>query len=178
MLQLATGDVTETRASPPEILRCKAAEIGLGSKFFNDAPDQLLSDAVAPDCARPDRRSPQPTRIARIARSRLPRIVSTFVAPMSTFTCAAMSQLSSRFAPFTRRRPATNSGLRSAVSAASYASRRTAVSQAHLPDRRPTGRWALGQWCAVEQTNFIQAFHHQIVGANVVESADVRMIER
>src|SRR5882757_437542 len=50
-----------TGARSPEIVRCKAAEIGFGSKFFDHAPDHFLRDAVAPDRARAVHASQEPT---------------------------------------------------------------------------------------------------------------------
>jgi hypothetical protein len=78
-----------------------------------------------------ERRRPQPSRMAMMARSRLPRIVPTLGACRSSVAYSALSQLPSltpiRFAPLTRLMPAANSGLSGPVSAALYASRRTAA---------------------------------------------------
>lgn len=76
---------------------------------------------------------PQPSRTARIARSRLPLSVSDGGACQNRRASSAVSQFPSLtpnfFTPFTRRMPAASSGLSSPASAASYASRRTAASR-------------------------------------------------
>jgi hypothetical protein len=68
-----------------------------------------------------------------IAASRFCRRVSTLVPERSYSPSAALSQLPTRRPscgmPFTRRIPATSSGLSNPVSAASYAKRRTAASR-------------------------------------------------
>src|ERR1039458_1013676 len=78
-----------------------------------------------------DRRSPQPSRIASIARSRSPFLVATSGAFRSLWACCTDSQFPVRtpidFAPFTRVMPAASSGASSPLSAASTASFRTAV---------------------------------------------------
>ena len=79
------------------------------------------------------RRSPQPRRIASVAKSRFPRRLPTSTVRRSRFPCSADSQLPTgipnRLAPFTRRIPAAKSALKSPQSAASYASLRTAASR-------------------------------------------------
>ena len=77
------------------------------------------------------RRSPQPSRIANVAQSRLLRRLVPFAVSNSCLPCSAVSQLPtgtpSRFAPFTRRMPAAKSALSRPQSAASQASLRTAA---------------------------------------------------
>ena len=79
-----------------------------------------------------------------MARSRLPRIDSRLGAPSSALAWHAVSQFPSRMpsflAPFTRRIPAASSGLSSPLSAASYASRRTAASRKFIVD---DAKWRL-----------------------------------
>src|SRR5687767_13904044 len=99
--------------------------------------------SVALSLATSERRSPHPAGTAVIARSHLQRILSRFGERSSVLTCLALNQLPSRtptlFAPFTRWMPAASSGLRRPVSAASYASRRTAASRRFMVDgREPT----------------------------------------
>jgi hypothetical protein len=80
----------------------------------------------------------QPSKTASIAWSRFPRTFSISGACRSALACSAVSQFPSRtptfFAPLTRRIPAANSGLRSPVSAASYARRRTAARRRLIVD--------------------------------------------
>jgi hypothetical protein len=77
------------------------------------------------------RRGPQAINNARIARSRLPRRVSTTIACSRSLVCSTLSQFPiltpNRLAPLTRRMPAASSGLSRPVSDASYASLRTAA---------------------------------------------------
>jgi len=79
------------------------------------------------------RLSPQPSKTARIARSRLPLRVSGSGACQNRRASSAVSQFPSLtpnfLAPFTLRMPAASSGLSNPASAASYASRRTAASR-------------------------------------------------
>ena len=87
-------------------------------------------------------RRPQPSRTARIARSRLPLSVLASGARQSLCAFSAVSQFPSRtptfLTPFTRRMPAASSGLSKPPSAASYASRRTAASRPLIvPAARP-----------------------------------------
>lgn len=78
------------------------------------------------------RRSPHPSRTARIARSRLPLSVSDSGDRHSRRTSSAISQFPSLtpncFTPLTRRIPDASSGLSRPASSASYASRRAAAS--------------------------------------------------
>jgi hypothetical protein len=73
------------------------------------------------------RRSPHPSKIARIARSRLPFKVSGSGACQKRRALSAVSQLPSLMpnflGPLTRRMLAANSGLSKPASAASYATR-------------------------------------------------------
>ena len=68
-----------------------------------------------------------------MARSLLPFTLCMFGSCHRVRASSTVNQFPSRmpsfFAPFTRRMPAASSGLRSPVSAASYASRRTAASR-------------------------------------------------
>ena len=48
LFQLATGDVTQTGASPPEIVRCKAAEVGLFSAFTSYISSYAADDPPEP----------------------------------------------------------------------------------------------------------------------------------
>ena len=87
-------------------------------------------------------RSPQPSKTARIARSRLPLSVLASGACQSRRASSAVSQFPSLtpsfLTPFTRRMPAASSGLSKPASAASYASRRTAASRPLIvPAARP-----------------------------------------
>jgi len=78
-----------------------------------------------------ERRSPQPSNIASIARSRSPFLVVTSGAFRSFSACWTESQLPTRtptdLAPLTRVMPAASSGASRPLSAASTASFRTAV---------------------------------------------------
>ena len=88
------------------------------------------------------RRSPQPSRTARIARSRLPLSVSASGACQSRRASSAVSQFPSLtpgfLTPFTRRIPEASSGLGKPASAASYTRRRTAASRPFIV---PAARW-------------------------------------
>src|SRR5258708_4215812 len=76
---------------------------------------------------------PHPRSSTKIARSRRPLRLWRSSAWSRDRLCLTVNQFPRRtpirFAPFTRRMPAASSGLRSPVSAASYANRRTAASR-------------------------------------------------
>jgi hypothetical protein len=93
------------------------------------------------------RRKPQPSRTARIARSRLPLREKGSGSCHSWRASSAVSQLPRRrpsfFDPLTRRMPAARSGLNNPESVASYANRRTAASRTLMV---PGARWRSSRW--------------------------------
>ena len=47
-LQFATREMTQAGAGPPQIVRCKFPDLRFRRELFDDAPDHLLSDTLAP----------------------------------------------------------------------------------------------------------------------------------
>src|ERR1017187_8862535 len=97
-----------------------------------------------------DRRSPQPSRMASIARSRRPFFVVTSGVFRSLWACWTDSQFPTRtptdLAPFTRVMPAASSGASNPLSAASTANFRTAVMRTLIEtDPRPRASRATRQ---------------------------------
>ncbi len=48
LLEFATREVTQAGAGAPQIVRCKFPDLRFRRELFDDAPDHLLSDTLAP----------------------------------------------------------------------------------------------------------------------------------
>lgn len=48
LLQFATREMTQAGAGAPQMVRCKFPDLRFRRKLFDDAPDHLLSDTLAP----------------------------------------------------------------------------------------------------------------------------------